>query len=242
MTDVTENEDAGLTSPSGFQSHTLPDRSSERGNTFLGHRKGVVVASLNVNSLLLHIDEIRATVKELGIHILAINETKLDGHIADELVDIDGFSIKRCDRNRNGGGVAIYVKDNLFDKCSVREDVPVSSLEAVCIECKPVRSAPFIVFAWYRPPDESVDIFRQLEESLQFLDNENKEVILLGDTNCDVLANHSSTEPTSANNLPAHSKRLMEIYDLFGFQQLIDKATRVTLKDLDRSYCYDEQV
>ena len=107
--------------------------------------------------------------------------------------------------------------------------VPVSSLEAVCIECKPVRSAPFIVFAWYRPPDESVDIFRQLEESLQFLDNENKEVILLGDTNCDVLANHSSTEPTSANNLPAHSKRLMEIYDLFGFQQLIDKATRVTL-------------
>ena len=125
--------------------------------------------------------------------------------------------------------MAIYVKDNLFDKCSVREDVPVSSLEAVCIECKPVRSAPFIVFAWYRPPDESVDIFRQLEESLQFLDNENKEVILLGDTNCDVLANHSSTEPTSANSLPAHSKRLMEIYDLFGFQQLIDKATRVTL-------------
>ena len=177
-----------------------------------------MVASLNVNSLLLHIDEIRATVKELGIHILAINETKLDGHIADELVDIDGFSIKRCDRNRNGGGVAIYVKDNLFDKCSVREDVPVSSLEAVCIECKPVRSAPFIVFAWYRPPDESVDIFRQLEESLQYLDNENKEVILLGDTNCDVLANHSSTEPTSANSLPAHSKRLMEIYDLFGFQ------------------------
>ena len=75
-----------------------------------------------------------------------------------------------------------------------------------------------MVFAWYRPPDESVDIFRQLEESLQFLDNENKEVILLGDTNCDVLANHSSTEPTSANSLPAHSKRLMEIYDLFGFQ------------------------
>ena len=38
-----------------------------------------------------------------------------------------------------------------------------------------------------------------------------------------------STEPISANSLPAHSKRLMEIYYLFGFQQLIDKATRVTL-------------
>ena len=170
-----------------------------------------MVASLNVNSLLLHIDEIHSSMEELGIHILAINETKLDGHIADELVDIDGFSIKRCDRNRIGGGVALYIKDNLFDKCSVRDDVPVSSLEAVCIECKPVRSAPFIVFAWCRPPDESVDIFRQLEESLQFLDNEYKEVIPLGDTNCDILAKHSSTEPTSAHNL-------------------------------DKSYCYDEQI
>ena len=93
------------------------------------------------------------------------------------------------------------------------------------------RSAP--LHLWYLPGidprDESVDIFRQLEESLQFLDNENKGVILLGDTNCDLLVKHSSTEPTSAHSLPAHSKRLMEIYDLFGFQQLIDKATRVTL-------------
>ena len=54
-------------------------------------------------------------------------------------------------------------------------------------------------------------------------------MILLGDTNCDLFANHSSTEPNSANSLPAHSKRLIEIYDLVGFQQLIDKATRVTL-------------
>ena len=34
--------------------------------------------SLNVNSLLLHIDEIRLLVKELGIRILALNEIKLD--------------------------------------------------------------------------------------------------------------------------------------------------------------------
>ena len=32
----------------------------------------MAIASLNVNSLLLHIDEIRTLVKDLGIHILAI--------------------------------------------------------------------------------------------------------------------------------------------------------------------------
>ena len=40
----------------------------------LGHRKGMTIASLNVNSLL--IDAIRMLVNELGIHILAINETR----------------------------------------------------------------------------------------------------------------------------------------------------------------------
>ena len=70
-----------------------------------------MVASLNVNSLLLHIDEIRATVKELGIHILAINETKLDGHIADELVDIDGFSINPI---WTGGGAKLAPPPGFF--------------------------------------------------------------------------------------------------------------------------------
>eukprot|EP00794_Sanderia_malayensis_P005200 gene5201-5855_t len=192
----------------------------------LGHRKGVVVATLNVNSLLHHIDEIRLIIKDLGIHILAINETKLDGSIADDLVGVQGYSIKRCDRNRNGGGVAIYVKDNLFDKYTIRDDVPVSSIEAVCVECKPSHSAPFIILALYRPPDESVEFFSELKKTLHFLDNENKELILLGDTNCDILAEYSSNEQSSTNSLPAHSKRLLEIYSLFGFQQLIRKAYR----------------
>ena len=50
--------------------------STDSFSTF-GHRKGMVIASLNANSLLLHIDEIRKLVKELGIHILALNETVL---------------------------------------------------------------------------------------------------------------------------------------------------------------------
>ena len=53
---------------------------------------------LNVNSLMLHIDEIRLLIKELGIHILAINETKIDKNVHDDLVSIDGYTIKRCDR------------------------------------------------------------------------------------------------------------------------------------------------
>ena len=149
----------------------------------------MTIASLNVNSLLLHIDEIRILVKELGIQILAINETKLDNTIDDNLVDIDGYTIKRCDRDRNGGGVAVYLKDTLLGKYTLREDVPKSFLELLCVEVKPVRAAPFLVMAWYRPPNVTADTFDLLENCLQFLDREDKEIILLGDTNCDILAN-----------------------------------------------------
>ncbi len=187
------------------------------------------IASLNVNSLLLHIDEIRMLVKELGIQILAINETKLDNTIDDSLVNIEGYTIKRCDRDRNGGGVAIYLKDTLLDKSTVREDVPKSFLELLCVEIKPVRASPFLVMAWYRPPNVTVDTFDHLEECLQFLDREDKEIILLGDTNCDILAKYSKTGHVSINDLPAHSLHLLEIYNLFGFHQLIESPSRETL-------------
>ena len=104
-----------------------------------------MVASLNVNSPLLHIDEIQSLIKDPGIYTLDINETKLDKNIDDGLVSIDAFSIRRCDRNRSCGGVAIYIDDALIDKCKVRDDVPNSSLEALCIELKPARSVLFVV-------------------------------------------------------------------------------------------------
>ena len=111
----------------------------------------MAIASLNVNSLLFHIDEIRTLVKDLGIHILPINDNKLDSTIDDALVNIDGYFIKRRDRNRNGGGVAPCIKDSIVDKCSIRVGLPESSLESLCLEVKPFRGASFLVFAWYRP-------------------------------------------------------------------------------------------
>ena len=157
------------------------------------------------------------------------NETKLDGTIDDALVSIDGYSIKRHDRNRNGGGVALYIKDSIVDKCSIRVDLPESSLESLCLEVKPFRAAPFLVFAWYRPPDECVDIFRQLEECMQVLDSENKEIVLLGGTNCDILLNYSDGDSLNSN-LPTRLMRILELYDLFSFHQLIKRGTRETLE------------
>ena len=112
-----------------------------------------------------------------------------------------------------------------MDKCIARSDVPNSSVEILCVEIKSARSAPFIVLAWYRPPGTSSEIFDQIEKILEFLEREDKEVILLGDTNCDILSYYLSQPSKSAPNLPPHSNRLLDIYNLFCLQQLIVTVT-----------------
>ena len=74
-----------------------------------------------------------------------------------------------------------------------------------------------------------MNICNQIEESLQFFDREDKEIILLGDTNCDILPKYSKEGNADSNDLPTHSLRLLEIYNLFGFHQLIESPTRETL-------------
>ena len=113
----------------------------------LGFKKGMVIASLNVNSLRSHLDEVQLLIRNLGIHILALNETKLDRLVPKELTDIRGYQQLRLDRTCNGGGVSVYVRDSAEAKH--RNDVPSDDLELLCIETEPPKSTPFLVTAWY---------------------------------------------------------------------------------------------
>ena len=71
---------------------------------------GFKIASLNITSLVKHIEELRIFLVDNMIDVLAINETRLDS--ANE-VHIHGCEIVRRDRNLNGrcgGGVCFYMK------------------------------------------------------------------------------------------------------------------------------------
>ena len=64
------------------------------------------------------------------------------------------------------------------------------------------------VVSVYRPPNSSIELFEKIETLFQNLDNERKELILVGDLNCDFIKN-------AANN---QTKRLI---DLINVCQLI---------------------
>ena len=98
--------------------------------------------------------------------------------------------------------------------------VPVSDLEMLCVEITPPHSKPYIILVWYRPPRENTDTFDKLENVLLFLENEGREVILLGDTNCNLYGEDNA----------AHAKRIKDIYAAYDLKQLINEPTRVTVQ------------
>ena len=73
-------------------------------------------ASLNINSLSAHIDELRILLSDRPIDILAINETKLDDTISDNDIHISGYESIRSHRStngRSGGGVCFYIRSEI---------------------------------------------------------------------------------------------------------------------------------
>ena len=54
-------------------------------------KKGMAIAFLNVNGMISHLDEIKTLLIQLGLHILALDEIKIDPLYPKELTCIPGY-------------------------------------------------------------------------------------------------------------------------------------------------------
>ena len=138
--------------------------------------RGFKIAHLNIRSLIKHIDQFRYFLKEKQFDIICLNETLLDETINDHEVNIEGYDIVRKDRNRNGGGVAIYVRSTI--NYMIRAEFDTGGLETITVEISKPKSKPFIINCVYRPPDSTVELLNTYEKLIEKLDYENKETIL----------------------------------------------------------------
>ena len=163
-----------------------------------------------------YIDKLRLYLISKPVDILGINETRLDNSIDDAEVHIQGYNLYHKDRNRLGGGVAIYTRVALNVE-NMLQLVPIS-IEAVCLEVTKPKMKPFLITSIYRPPNSKVDFMDNLENYFNELDKQNSELIISGDLNCDL----------AISDLQPQSRRLMEIFQLFQLKQLIVEPTRIT--------------
>ena len=144
---------------------------------------GLYFCHLNVNSLLSKIDKLRDITNHIRPAILGITEAKLDSSVTNAEVDINGYSIIRNDRNRNGGGVACYIRNDL---CFNIKNIFSNSIEHVFFEILIRKVKPIAIRIFYRPPNANdfLDIF---SNDFQQIDNKTNETYLLRDFNINLL-------------------------------------------------------
>ena len=147
--------------------------------------KGLHFLHANVRSLLPKISEVQLLLSRTKAAIFAASETWLDSTVGDGEVRIPGFNIIRRDRNRNGGGVALFIRDNIA--YNPRPDHEIDGLEAVWVKLLFPQSKGILVSSIYRPPNDS-SFLPKMESKI----DPGTEFYVLGDLNIDVSQPNSS--------------------------------------------------
>ena len=147
-------------------------------NILQKHSNRLVIAQLNINSIRNKFTSLSNMIKD-NIDILLISETKIDSSFPTVQFHIDGYTIHRRDRNENGGGLLLYV----------REDVPStllktdSEIEAFYVELN-VRKKKWLLCCSYNPSKNSItNHLVEIGKNNDLFSSKYENFILLGDFN-----------------------------------------------------------
>ncbi|CAG2230882.1 unnamed protein product [Mytilus edulis] len=176
--------------------------------------QNIQIAGINVNSLRYKTDLIHSELGECDV--ICVSETKLKANVGSTDLVMPNFhnpDLFRKDRSTDGGGgILIYVRDSLH--CKRRSDLEIAELESVCVEIT-TQTGRFLVVCFYRPPNAPVTSLDHFENLLDNVIDTDKNVILLGDLNIDLL----KASPTS---------RISRICERYGIENVVKEPTRIT--------------
>ena len=83
-----------------------------------------IIGNLNINSFPEKFDNLKALVTGM-VDILIITEAKLNNTFSVSQFHINGYSKPyRLDRNRNGGGIIIYVREDIPNRMLTKHNFP----------------------------------------------------------------------------------------------------------------------
>ena len=175
--------------------------------------KGLQIYHHNVCSILSKLDELKILFANSLVDIYGVTETHLCSNVPDGQLLIPGFNLHRQDRSgKRGGGIAAYVADHL--SVSRRPDLESGNIESLWLEfIQPCTKSVLIAFV-YRIPQALVHWFDLFEQELSLARCTGRQIIILGDFNIDLIK--------------CVNPRWPELYESYGFTQLISEPTRIT--------------
>ena len=144
----------------------------------------ITIGTLNINSIPNKFEQLKTIVRK-NLDILVINETKLDDNFPTAQFLLDGYREPyRKDRTKNGGGVLVYVKEDIPSKELPRYSLP-DDIEGIFFEIN-LRKTKWLMFGSYHPPHKSQpnDYFlNHLERAMDKFLTVYSNFLLIGDFN-----------------------------------------------------------
>ena len=122
--------------------------------------------------------------------VMALTETWLNETDGDNY-NIEGYNfIQRKREHKSGGGIALYIKDNL--NAVIRDDINngnnTDSIESLFVEIQNPNGKNMTVGVIYRPPNNKINEYEEsISSILAKIDKESKPCYLMGDFNIDLL-------------------------------------------------------
>ena len=147
----------------------------------------VVIGTLNINSLGPKLDQLSEVIGK-HLDILTIQETKLDSSFPTQQLALAGYSEPyRMDRNREGGGVLVYVREDIPSKLLTKHTF-TKNVEGLFLEIN-LRKTKLLFFGGYRSDHEvyglsKADFLNQLSFALDKYSSYER-TLLAGDFNID---------------------------------------------------------
>ena len=144
----------------------------------------LIIENLNINSRSNKFDQLKLVVQG-NVDILIVTETKLDSNFPTSQFIIDGYSEPYCfDRNRNGVGVFIYIREDIPSKLLADHKLP-HDIEGIFVELN-LRKKKWLLFGSYQPPSQSDEyFFHQVKKGLDMYSKFYERYILIGDFNAE---------------------------------------------------------
>ena len=180
--------------------------------------------------------------QQLNAVAVAVTESWLKPDVMDSEVTINfpGYTIYRSDRiSRPGGGVCMFLRDDISGECLVKYDNGVCELLMI-----KVHSFDTILAVVYRPPDtrisEFLPVLTELEKCVSNLSNPQPAVLMAGDFNfpnsvmnwvqvdgelVPNVHNHHSDEKKEGLQSRLQASKLCDLSSSCHMTQLVDSPT-----------------
>ena len=141
----------------------------------------VIIGNININSLPAKFDQVKEVISK-HTDTLVTTETKLDDTFPLDQFYVEGFTIPyRLDRNRNGGGVIIYIREDTPSKILEKHKLP-QDVEGMFVELN-FRKIKWLLFGTYHPPSQNDQYyFEALDKALDCYSSYDR-IVLIGDFN-----------------------------------------------------------